>query len=191
MKTIRVSPSQAVVLAVSVLALASLACSAVVRSTPATPGEANTPGPASPMPLALTKAKAGHWEGTPSVSFDVAANGDIRNFKLISFIGTVRCTVEVEKIPAQADGSFTYTALIKEDNYWPGGEKRLADAGCDRRWPHGRSHSHRWDARYPDFPVRHFQNPYMRDHSNHAGRGQRNRNVERDLEECNAGGLSY
>ena len=73
MKMTRLSPSQAMVLAVSVLALASLACSAIVRSTPATPGEGNTPGPASSTPSSPAKAKTGHWEGAPSVSFNVTA----------------------------------------------------------------------------------------------------------------------
>jgi photosystem II stability/assembly factor-like uncharacterized protein len=133
MKTTRLSPPLAAVLAVSMLALASLACSAIVRSTPATRGEANTPGSASSTPPALVKARTGHWEGTPSVSFDVAANGDIQNFKMISFIGTGRCTVDIEEIPAQADGSFAYTALMKEDDYWPGADR--ASLRAKNVWP--------------------------------------------------------
>jgi photosystem II stability/assembly factor-like uncharacterized protein len=127
-------PRQAVILAVSALALASLACSAIARSTPAVSGKPDTATrPPSPTPSALTQAKAGHWEGTPSVSFDVTANGDIRNFKMISSIGTGRCTVEVNEIPAQADGSFIYTTLIKEDNYWPGADR--ASLRAKNVWP--------------------------------------------------------
>jgi photosystem II stability/assembly factor-like uncharacterized protein len=134
MKVPGLPPRWTVMLAVSALALASLACSAIARSTPAVPGKSGTPtGSQSPTPSALTQAKAGHWEGTPSVSFDVAANGDIRNFKMISFIGTVRCTVEIKEIPAQAAGGFVYTALIKEDNYWPGADR--ASLRAKNVWP--------------------------------------------------------
>ena len=134
MKVSGLAPRQAVILAVSALALASLACSAIARSTPAVSDKsgAATRLP-SPAPPALNQAKAGHWEGTSSVTFDVAANGDIRNFKMISFIGTGRCTVEVKEIPAQADGSFMYTALIKEDNYWPGADR--ASLRAKNVWP--------------------------------------------------------
>lgn len=33
--------------------------------------------------------KAGHWEGEPSVSFDVTANGDIRDFKIVAPFGVL------------------------------------------------------------------------------------------------------
>lgn len=134
MKTTRLPPRQAVILAVAALALASLACSAISRSTPAVSGEKGTATRSpSPTPLALTKARVGHWEGTPSVSFDVAANGDIRNFKMTAFIGTGRCTIEVNEISANADGDFIYTALIEEDNYWPGADR--ASLKAKNMWP--------------------------------------------------------
>jgi len=134
MKTTRLLPRQAVTLAVATLALASLACSAIARSTPAAPGEKGTATRTPSLtPLALVKAKVGHWEGTPSVSFDVAANGDIRNFKVTSFIGTGTCTIKVEEISANTDGSFIYTALIEEDNYWPGADR--AGLKAQDMWP--------------------------------------------------------
>jgi photosystem II stability/assembly factor-like uncharacterized protein len=88
---------------------------------------------ASNQSLPGPMAKAGHWEGSPSVSFEVTTSGDIRNFKMAATVGTGRCAIEVEEVPVEADGTFVYVSLIKEDNYWPGADR--AGLKAENLWP--------------------------------------------------------
>ncbi len=65
------------------------------------------------IPLARTLAPQsqsptqGHWEGTgPSVSFDVTADGAIRDFTLVGSLAMGRCTVKIDEIAIGETGKF-------------------------------------------------------------------------------------
>ena len=64
------------------------------------------------------RPKVGHWEGEPSVSFEVAPDGDIGNFKMKAFLGTTRCSIEITALPVANDGSFGVKEDISEKQYW-------------------------------------------------------------------------
>jgi len=87
------TPRQALILAVSVLVMTSLACKAIV-----------------PMGPTASVAQAGHWEGEPSVSFEVTSDGHIRNFKIVAPFGVLAgqyCTIEIDEIAVGQRGEFT------------------------------------------------------------------------------------
>jgi len=55
-------------------------------------------------------ARAGHWEGDLTVSFDVTAAGDVRNFKIKAPFGVLAgqtCTIEIDAIDVGDDAKFT------------------------------------------------------------------------------------
>ena len=53
--------------------------------------------------------KAGHWEGKPSVSFEVGTDENIHDFKMEIDLGVNvgACTVTSDDITVEADGTFT------------------------------------------------------------------------------------
>jgi hypothetical protein len=65
--------------------------------------------------------KAGHWEGEPSVSFDVTSDDNIHNFSItVPFggsSGTDTCTFTLEEIAVETDGTFIYSTLIAADKF--------------------------------------------------------------------------
>ena len=77
------------------------------------------PSTATPFPPTTTStstlltsvsiAKAGHWEGEPSVSFDVETDGIIHNFKIAIPITLGVCNVTRDNILIGANGTFTFT----------------------------------------------------------------------------------
>jgi hypothetical protein len=78
----------------------SQAPAAIPTSVPPTA----TPTPVPPTPSPPPGPQAGHWEGEPSVSFDVTTDGKIRDFRLVISIGADTCTVTVdEEIAIEAD----------------------------------------------------------------------------------------
>jgi hypothetical protein len=60
------------------------------------------------------KPKVGHWEGEPSVSFDVTNEGNIRDFKIVApFGGGSECTINLtEDIVIESDGTFTFSSSL-------------------------------------------------------------------------------
>ena len=77
-----------------------------------------TKGQSAAAPL-----KPGHWEGKPSVSFDVATGGKIRNYKMVAPFGVLAsqtCTIQVDEIAAGPDGDFTIGESSKSSNYITG-----------------------------------------------------------------------
>lgn len=54
-----------------------------------------------------TAPKAGHWQGEPSVSFDVTESGEIHNFEATVPFGATggSCTIKVDKLD-QKDGEY-------------------------------------------------------------------------------------
>jgi len=63
---------------------------------------APTPTPPPPGP-----PKAGHWEGQPSVSFDLTADGKIHNFVIVIPFQDGSCTKElVQEMIVGVDGTF-------------------------------------------------------------------------------------
>jgi hypothetical protein len=76
--------------------------------------------PSTPVPSTSTSSpspKAGHWEGKGSfgvyVRFDVTTNGDIRNFVIDIPIGASTCTMKLEEITIESDGTFIYSEKLK------------------------------------------------------------------------------
>ncbi|MBI3158962.1 MAG: hypothetical protein HYZ26_05115 [Chloroflexi bacterium] len=65
-------------------------------------GPTPTPEPtATPAPL----AKSGHWKGDPNVSFDVSADGEVNNFRIV-IAGD--CILEILRpVAINADGSMS------------------------------------------------------------------------------------
>jgi photosystem II stability/assembly factor-like uncharacterized protein len=87
------------------------------------PPDSSQPAPGSPTPEVSPAYRAGHWEGKASVSFDVTDEGGIRNFKIEAPVALSKCVIELERIDVEADGTFVYTTLIKEEDYWPGADR--------------------------------------------------------------------
>jgi len=72
--------------------------------------------PATPTPTSAPGPKAGFWEGKEEiqlgevrVSFQIAGDGYIHDFSLAMSIKFFACTVDVQKIPINADGTFVYS----------------------------------------------------------------------------------
>lgn len=92
-------------------------------STPSpTATPTNTPEPtATPTPIPPTSTptrrpgpQAGHWEGQPSVSFEVTANGHINNFKIVTPLGGGTCTLQLqEEIIIETDGTFVFAESVQ------------------------------------------------------------------------------
>jgi len=85
------------------------------------PTATETPLPPTPTQIPSTPtrtqvpgliAKAGHWEGEPSVSFDITPNGDISNFSLVGDqMDGSKCNVNLELITVEADNTFAFTSF--------------------------------------------------------------------------------
>jgi len=57
-----------------------------------------------------TAPRPGHWEGEPSVSFDVTSDGNIRNFRIVAPFGVLSgqyCTIEIDEVLVEQQGEFT------------------------------------------------------------------------------------
>jgi hypothetical protein len=79
------------------LILSSLACNAAIPPKNSTaPNTVQTARPTN-------GPKAGHWEGDPSVSFDVLADGTVQNFKITASAG-VMDTCKLDGAQAKVDG---------------------------------------------------------------------------------------
>ena len=62
-----------------------------------------------------TGPKQGHWEGEPSVSFDVTTDGRIRDFRIVIPMGVDKCTITLEKeIDVETDGTFIIGEIDSE-----------------------------------------------------------------------------
>jgi hypothetical protein len=72
-------------------------------ATPVPPTPTPEPPTATPTPAG---PKAGHWEGEPSVSFEVTTDGNIRDFKIVIPFPPSTCTITFEEIMVEADGAF-------------------------------------------------------------------------------------
>ena len=101
---------QRFLLILAILASSSFACKAFqpISSTISGIG-ARSPlvNPASNSP------RAGHWEGTPSVSFDVTADGRILNFKMVADFITSWCTITLTEFDKTPDGNFLFGDMSK------------------------------------------------------------------------------
>lgn len=71
-----------------------------------TPSPTSTPIP-TPTLTPLPGPKAGHWEGEPTVSFEIGIDGNINSFKMEIALGSnSTCTVTLDKIEVEANGTF-------------------------------------------------------------------------------------
>lgn len=50
--------------------------------------------------------KSGHWEGEPSVSFDIGSDGSLQNFQMAASAGQDTCNMEAQGIKVEDDGTF-------------------------------------------------------------------------------------
>ena len=90
----------------------------------------NTPTPEIVIP------QAGHWEGGPSVSFDVTSDGQIKNFNMVAPIDSQKtCTVSADNITIQSDGTFILTNLVPLDSLGPNVENIMKIAGIPTPTP--------------------------------------------------------
>ena len=94
------------IIIIGLILLFLVGCSAPATPTPIP--STSTPIPPSPTPTP-SGPKSGHWEGEPSVSFDVTTSSTIRNFTIIVPFGTVNtgCTIKYpDDIAIESDGTF-------------------------------------------------------------------------------------
>jgi hypothetical protein len=92
--------------------VAATAMPVMARATPVPMSP--TAVPPTPTLAHLPEQSAGHWEGNPSVTFDVQSDGNIYNFKMsvdMPSMGT--CTVTSDKIEVDPDGAFSFTEYQK------------------------------------------------------------------------------
>ena len=83
--------------------------------TPVPPTATPTPVPPTATPTPIPGPKSGHWEGKPSVSFEITTEGKIRDFVIVIPIGVDKCTVTLEKeIDIETDGTFIIGAVDSE-----------------------------------------------------------------------------
>ncbi|MFN8490885.1 MAG: hypothetical protein U0350_25050 [Caldilineaceae bacterium] len=104
----------------SIKASASASPTPTVRPPKLTPTQAPTSTP-------LATPKIGHWEGKPSISFDLTSAGEISNFKItVSIPQLGDCEISIEKfaiaVSAQQqgtrclqDGTICFANIIKPD----------------------------------------------------------------------------
>lgn len=59
------------------------------------------------MPQPSDSPKAGHWEGEPSLSFDVTESGEIQNLKMTVPFPMGSCTITLDTID-QEDGEYVF-----------------------------------------------------------------------------------
>jgi hypothetical protein len=52
------------------------------------------------------RPKAGNWQGSPSVSFEVTAEGNLRNFRLDRRTAGIACPIAINEFPVAKDGTF-------------------------------------------------------------------------------------
>ncbi len=79
------------------------ACGVLPKAIPPSPTPTELPKTATPTATAIPsptatptedpRPKPGHWKGEPSVSFDLAANGEITNFSMKLKLAFSTCTV--------------------------------------------------------------------------------------------------
>jgi len=88
-------------------------------STPIPPTATSTPIPSTPTPTPRPGPKAGHWEGEPSVSFDVTTDGVIHNLSMTVLFGKNNigldrtCKITLKVINVEADGTFIFTEWVE------------------------------------------------------------------------------
>ncbi len=81
------------------------ACSTpVAQPTPT----AFTPTPVPPTLALLSVPTAGRWEGEPSVSFNVVADGVIKDFRMTAPYPPTTCNIVAKEIPIEKGGTFLY-----------------------------------------------------------------------------------
>ena len=64
------------------------------------------------------RPKAGNWQGSPSVSFEVTAEGSIRNFRLDRRTAGIACPIAINEFPVARDGTFLAAQYLPEEDYW-------------------------------------------------------------------------
>jgi len=80
--------------------------------TPVPPTATSTPVPPTPTPTLPPGPKPGHWEGHPSVSFEVTADGNVSNFSMVVPFGQqATCTLTVEEFSLGANDTITSSKL--------------------------------------------------------------------------------
>ena len=86
-------PRTRLLLSVALLLVVSLACSSISAGQAAQ----------------AIRPKPGHWEGNPSVSLDVTADGQVRNYKIIIPFGMPgqTCTLKEDKVVMGPHGEIT------------------------------------------------------------------------------------
>ena len=91
------------------------------------PGVTPRPKPAEEMAAipspSASVPRAGHWEGEPSVSFEVTSEGEVRHFKIVAPFGALagqHCTIEVDEVPVKPSGQFTIGELENSPVYVDG-----------------------------------------------------------------------
>lgn len=99
-----------------------------VTATPLSPAETLTsvPPTATVAPAPTTSSaqgaspKVGHWEGEPSVSFDVTSNGKVVNFQMEYPLGsTGYCRFTIEEMAIEEDNTFVFTGLVSPTELSP------------------------------------------------------------------------
>lgn len=74
-----------------------------------TPAPTRTPMPTS-TPTPLPGPKVGHWEGDPSVSFEIGTDGKMHDFKMEIDLGNnYSCNVTTDNIEIDSEGIFKFT----------------------------------------------------------------------------------
>jgi hypothetical protein len=76
------------------------------------PTATSTPIPPTSTPTLPPGPKPGHWEGRPSVSFEVTTDGNIRNFSIVVPFGQTTCTLTAEEeFSLGADNTIIFSKL--------------------------------------------------------------------------------
>lgn len=80
--------------------------SPTVESQISADAPASTDGSIVTPPASDVVPEAGHWEGEPSVSFEVTNDGVIRDFSMRASMGMDTCAITANEIPIEADHTF-------------------------------------------------------------------------------------
>ncbi len=91
-----------------------MTCEAKSKETTANKQAVSKSGKTLP---AAHRPKTGHWEGDPSVSFEVTDDGNIHNFNMAYSVGAMTCYIKAEKIDVEKDGGFVVKNFIPDADY--------------------------------------------------------------------------
>ena len=85
---------------------------------------------ATQAPVVRNGPKTGHWEGEPSVSFDITGEGMIQNLRITASAGMDTCNLEIGEIEIGSDGAFVSSEWIEYSDVLRGFVNHGVDLGA-------------------------------------------------------------